>query len=435
MDARNDQLADLLQEVRLTRGRLAHHVGTSTTTVSRWIDGGRRPLPATQQLVLDILSARTGRTLSPADAGWRGPGETTAAHLGDTLLWAETLEVATIRLDGLARQDLESDVDRREFLVRFSALALAAPSRNWLLSTLSTSPSTAAVVNVDGMATAFRAFAELETMHGGGVARAAAAAYLRSTVLPRLSDGHSEAQRRALCSAAAQHTYGLAWMTWDDGAPGPAQGYLTQALKLAAEASDPVLGAHILTGAAHLILDQGVPSEAVHLLQAAQAGVGMRPGAQAVTARSQVLLARALAACGDKPGAIAAVHAAELAQDRVQGELPPYVDYVDVAYLSGEAAAALTATGDVQAAQSTALLSLKASARGRRAAFTRATLARRHILAADLDQAAHELVAAHEAASSVRSTRARDAVSDVRNALQPYRHVPAVAHALTSVAV
>lgn len=163
---------------------------------------------------------------------------------------------------------------------------------------------------------------------------------------------HGDQTRADLYSAAAEHAYLAAWMSWDDALPGMAQRYFTQALRLAQEAGDPLLGAHILTGTAHLTLSQGQPTEALQLLRAAQAGAGKGQASPAILARLFVLQARALAVLDEPAPAAAAAHAAEQAHDRIKpGEVPGYADYIDVAYLAGETAITLARLGQTRQAQ------------------------------------------------------------------------------------
>ncbi|WP_063050896.1 hypothetical protein [Nocardia arthritidis] len=92
-------------------------------------------------------------------------------------------------------------------------------------------------------------------------------------VYPLLRRTHSEDVRLALCRAAAEQTYLLGWMAFDNGEHGTAQRYLIQALRLAEESRDPALGAHVLAGLADQATLLGHPHEGRRLAQAGRQGL------------------------------------------------------------------------------------------------------------------------------------------------------------------
>jgi hypothetical protein len=432
------RLAERIRTLSVQRRRPVHTTGTSVT---RWIRDGDRPHPWTRQLLQEVLSAKLGRPLTMIELGMgAGAGGQDPAP-GTSLVYSPSAEQTVQTLTELTHVDLGSDtVDRRQFLAlaSFSVGGLSAPSRDWLVSAIATAPHRpprrVTSAQVAAIRDTFTAFQGLDTSHGGGHARLALVQYLKTTVLPLLNADHDGRTRTDLFSAAAEHAYLAAWMSWDDALPGMAQRYFTQALRLAQEAGDPLLGAHILTGTAHLTIAQGQPAEALQLLRAALAGAGTSQASPAVLARMLVLQARALALLGESASAASALHAAEQAHDRINpGDMPRYADYIDVAYLAGETAIALAQTGQTRQAEQSATTSLQDGGRGstgRRAAFTFAALAGLHTRAGDVEAAAIAAEEAVTAAGRIHSHRALQAITQARVGLTPHRAHPKVAAAL-----
>jgi hypothetical protein len=451
----NHRLAALVTESGLSRVGVARRirerslireqpVRTTTTAVTRWITDGDIPRRWTRELLSEVLSEKLERDVTQADLGFPTVDADPQATARITLRYdVSTLQTVKVLTD-LTAVDLGGDaVDRRKFLslASFSAGALTGPSRDWLLAALTQTPvDRPARVGSDQVAAlhdTFRAFQRLDTSHGGGHARTALVQYLHSTVLPLLDHAHDERTRQNLFEAAAEHTYLVAWMTWDDAEPGLAQRYFTQALRLAQEAGEPLLGSHVLTGTAHLTLAQGQPREALQMLRAAHAGAGPGTRAAPIRARAHVLQARALAALGERQEAAAELRAAEHDQDRIHaGKAPRYADYIDVAYLAGESAAALSDLRDSDPALRSAETALAAADhRGRRAAFTYATLATSHVGQGDLDAAADAARLAHSIAARTTSHRARQAATAAITRLHQHAHVPVVGTMLTSLGI
>lgn len=452
MPAPNRALEGLLGEAGLSRRRLAERirvlseqrrrpVRTTGTSVTRWIRDGDRPHAWTRQLLQEILSAKLARPLTMADLGMGADPSGSDLAAGASLVYSPSAQRTVQTLAGLADVDLGRDpVDRRQFLALapFSVGGLSAPCRDWLVHAIATAPHrpprAVTSVQLAAIRDTFTAFQGLDTSHGGGHARLALVQYLKTTVLPLLHVDHDDRTHADLFSAAAEHAYLAAWMSWDDALPGMAQRYFTQALRLAQEAGDPLLGAHILTGTAHLTLSQGQPAEALQLLRAAQAGARTGQAAPAILARLLVLQARALAMLDETAPAAAAAHAAAQAHDRIQsGEIPGYADYIDVAYLAGETAIALARIGQLRQAQQAATTSLQDGGRGstgRRAAFTFAALAHAYTKAGDLEAAATATDDAVTAAGHLHSHRALQAIAQARAELTPHLLHPRVSATL-----
>lgn len=116
-------------------------------------------------------------------------------------------------------------------------------------------------------------FQRMDIFQGGGSGRLALAEYMNQHVYPLLRRAHADDVRDALCEAAAEQTYLLGWMAYDNGEHGTAQRYLIQSLRLADESKNVALGAHVLAGMADQATLLGDPGEGRRLAQAGRHGL------------------------------------------------------------------------------------------------------------------------------------------------------------------
>lgn len=160
--------------------------------------------------------------------------------------------------------------------------------------------------------------------------------FLRSGVLPLLSEKQSRDVGNALQEVAAEATLLAAWMAYDAGLHGLAQRYFVQALQLADAAGARLLGASILDAMSHQATFLGHTHEAVNLARAARAGAaGM--ATPSLEAHFHAMEARALAAGGDSSAADRALSASvRVFERREAGSDPEWFSYFDDAELSAE---------------------------------------------------------------------------------------------------
>ncbi|MFC0114595.1 hypothetical protein [Kibdelosporangium aridum] len=234
-----------------------------------------------------------------------------------------------------------------------------------------------------------------------------------SRLLRRVTEGEVH---KALCVAAAEQTYLLGWMAFDNGEHGTAQRYLIQALRLAEESKDPALGAHVLAGMADQATVLGYPQEGRRLAQAGRQGLS-KVKSFACLADLWTLEARALAVEGDKAGAAHAVSEAERAFDRVNmAEEPEWAQFIDPAYICGEWANTFRDLGLPAAAEPHARRSIayaRTQNRARRGALSHAALSVAQLQKRDLEAAHAAAVRTVDLARRVKSTRSVDAVRDL----------------------
>ncbi|MFE7131703.1 transcriptional regulator [Streptomyces sp. NPDC057638] len=327
-------------------------------------------------------------------------------------------------------------MDRRKFLAAtpFAAAAGTGPSRDWLLNALDQDQpaqrgTRVRLEDVTSVRNMFGVFQEIDVMQGGGAGRLLLTSYMNAQVYPLLRRTHSEQVRRALCGAAAEQTYLLGWMAFDNGEHGTAQRYLIQALRLAEESRDVPLGAHVLAGMADQATLVGRPEEGRRLAQAARQGV-RDADARACLADLWALEARALAVLGDAKGAALAVSSSERVFGQVEpAREPEWAKFIDAAYLHGEHANAFRDLKQPEHAAEHARQSIahaRTQQRSRRGAMSQAALAAAHLQKGDLEHGHAAGLKTLALARKVRSSRCHDAVRDVRQRMIPFGAHPLV---------
>ncbi|MDH6109854.1 hypothetical protein P3T36_005345 [Kitasatospora sp. MAP12-15] len=425
----NTSLADWLERSGLSRRELARQIKAAAqdaghpqispdaTTVRRWLEGKqpRRPVPG---ILADVISAAVGYRVTTVELGLgASPAE------DRSLLYSRSYAVTVETVADLGR----ADVDRRKFLAAapFAAVAAIGPSRDWLLSTLDQQPDVGPRVRLEDVTAVRNMFSEFQRMdifQGGGSGRLLLAAYLNIHVYPLLRRAGSDEVRRALCEAAAEQTYLLGWMAYDNGEHGTAQRYLIQSLRLAEESRNTPLGAHVLAGMADQATLLGHPEEGLRLVQAGRHG--LRGGSDACLADLWALEGRALATMGDKKGAALAVAHSDAAANKIDHSAEAeWALFIDPAYLHGEHAVTFRDSGDTAAAQEHARLSIdhaRMQKRARRGAMSQAALASAHLQQRDLDAAYAAGLRTLSLTRQVKSSRAVEAVADLQRRMQPF---------------
>ncbi|MFJ3219911.1 transcriptional regulator [Kitasatospora sp. NPDC086801] len=428
----NHALARMLDRSGMSKGELARRVqaraakyglrqvNPDTTGVRRWLDGEqpRSPMPS---IIGDVFSAHFGYRVTTYDLGL---GE--SPDLDRPLVYPASFGEAVEAVSELGR----ADVDRRQVLagLPFVALAGTGPSRDWLLGTLDQDqdPDPGPRVrfeDVTSVKNMFASFQNMDVMQGGGSGRLVLTEYMNQHVYPLLRRTYAEDVRRALCAAAAEQTYLLGWMAYDDGEHGTAQRYLIQALRLAEESRDAALGAHVLAGMADQATLQGDPLEGRRLAQAGRHGLA-RADSPACLADLWALEARALAVLGDGKATAHAVGESERAFTQVTPSTEPeWAKFIDGAYLHGEYANAFRDLNQPDNATEHAQRSIdyaRRQGRARRGALSQAALAVSHLQRNDLEAAHAAGVRAISLSRQVQSSRSVEAVQDLQKRMMPF---------------
>ncbi|MEW1774663.1 transcriptional regulator [Streptomyces sp. NPDC086777] len=430
MTSPNEALAYWLERSGISRKDLARRVqskarewgqpniATNATRVRGWLEGGtpRAPIP---DLLAAVFSDHFGFRVTTYDLGL-GEGSSVDAGLAYDPSFAVTVEVVA----DLGR----ADVDRRKFLAAapFAAVAGVGPSRDWLLNTLDQEPEPGPRVRLEDVTAVrnmFSTFQQMDIFQGGGSGRLVLAEYMNQHVYPLLRRSHDEQVRYALCEAAAEQTYLLGWMAYDNGEHAIAQRYLIQSLRLAEESRNASLGAHVLAGMADQATLLGDPREGRRLAQAGRQGLS-RATSPACLADLWCLEARALAILGDKTAAAHAVVQSERAAERIDlAEEAEWAAFIDPAYLHGEHANTFRDLGDAESAEEHARRSIdhaRMQKRARRGAMSQAALAVSHLQRRDVDGAYAAGMRTLRLAGQVKSSRAVEAVQDLTRRMRPF---------------
>ena len=439
MSEPNDALASLITEAdkrsRCSWAGLARRINDlgaeqglalryDYTALHRWVKRGEKPRPLVAELLAQALSEKLGRRVHAAEFGM--PNEASLASRALNYPQNPSTTVDTIIELGKA------DIKRRSIIkAPFVLAALAAPSRDWLLSTLDETrgergPRTVGMRQVAGIREMFALFQEMDVMRGGGHARTALVEYMNSYVLPLTKENHEENIQRAIYEAAAEQAYLVGWMAYDDGQHGLAERYLIQSLRLANASGNAVLGAHVLAGMSDQANLLGHPQEALMLARAGRSGITVTDS-PACMADLHVLESRALAALQDARGASAAIVRAEAAFERVVPEdEPEWARFIDLPYIFGEAAQSFRDLREPDQSQRFATESArvaKQQGRARRGALSHAALAVAALNRNDVETAAAIGLHVVDLAGSVNSSRCIEAVRDLQRRLRPYASV------------
>lgn len=398
------------------------------TAVHRWVKRGETPRhPVPSLLALALSEKLGGRRVDPAEFGMPD----------DTLLAARALDYPaspTAAVDTVIELGKADLLRRHVVQAPFVLTALAAPSRDWLVSALDgviadSGPRKVGMRQVAGIREMFSLFQEMDVMRGGGHGRTALVEYMNSYVLPLTKAQHEPDVQRAIYEAAAEQAYLVGWMAYDDGQHGLAQRYLIQSLRLADASGNSVLGAHVLAGMSDQANLLGHPREALMLARSGQRAITAKDSA-ACLADLYILEGRALAASNDRRAAQRAVaKAEEIFQHVVPENEPEWARFIDVPYIFGEAAHCFRDLGQPNPLERFASESAAAAnqqGRARRGALSQAALAVGALHRKNVEAAAAISTHVVDLAGAVNSSRCIAAVRDLQQRLRPYSDVPEV---------
>ncbi len=416
----NTSLASRVQAVAREHGT---ELRCTHVDVRRWLDGVT-PRPATALYIAVALSRKAGTRVTADDIGMGSSGA--SATLESGLDYPEDGTLAGQRLLGLTRRELAGDLAALGAAV--VPAAWPTPMLKWLLSRPEPlHVRDAGRINVgDSDVAAVRATAQMfmtmDFQFGGGHARAALAQYFANDVCPLLDGRYTEQVGRKLYSAAAEVAQLLGWTAYDTGRHGLAQSYLIQALKLAQEAGDRMMGGRLLANMSHQATYLGNFEQAVQLARAAQEGA--RNAASATTmAMFLAMEARAHAGNRDDAACSQALREAELFYDKSDpAEDPEWIRYFDAAELAGEGAHCFRDLRSPRSTQEfvTRAIELTDPAYVRTLAFIRLVHAASFVQQREPGQAVAVARGAIELAGSLKSQRYLRYITDLSADLAPY---------------
>ena len=430
---RNDLLANLVAEAGYSHKGLAARVrelaakdgnpnSADHVTVSRWLRGSV-PRPSTARYIAIALSQRLERPVSLPDMGV--PVDEAAARsdvVRGGLDYPPAVTVSVEWLAALSRADLDHEptITALPWDTPTSPAPMARFVYGLRVGAYAPAPTTRPS---DGSPSARRIretaahLMELDFKVGGGSTRRLLLFYFGSEVGPALRRQRPDAERRDVFSAAAEVAQLLGWTAYDAGRHGAAQRYFMQALRLADEAADRLLGGRLLANLSHQSNYLGKFDDALHFARAAQAATLQAPVAT-LSSMFLAMEARALASAGRARESVQALSRAESAFERRDaGRDPGWISYFDREELAGEAAHCFRDLGRSAEARVFGAEANAGSSPVRTRAFIGMVSAAAVLRAGELDEALALAALAMDEAQQVRSHRYLRYVDDFRELL------------------
>jgi len=413
-------------------GREGIHLGTSSTTVRRMLDGCQPRWP-TPRLVASVLSGRLQREVSVTECGFidcSPPGEDPY----DGLRCSGTLEGTVRTVVELTGRDMR----RRKLLLgsAFSVAAFAEPTLYALLvpaaqSTARTGGKRVGMADVEILTEQITHLGKLDAQYGSGRVREQMVALLYREANQLLHGTYSEKTGRALLSAVARATRMVGFMSGDVGRHSLAQRYHIQALDLAMRAGDRRYGVDILQEASRLTvrIGENAPAgqdtsrygrQAVALARAGLS-VAQDTATPALAAKLHAVQARGFALLGDTRETRHAVLAAQRCYESVSP-----VDAADVYTVNGfggDLGNCLSRIGDIEQAITLSTTALNGTEpwNVRPLCLVQTTLALTHLRGHDLEQAAAFGRDALRTAADLSSTITQERLRTLHRQVAPLR--------------
>ena len=324
-------------------------------------------------------------------------------------------------------------VDRRAFLIA-SGVSLSTVAASWA----GAHPATAAVAGngrqrltasmVSGLEQRLDALRRLDDMLGGpDLRRTAVAEYQLLSALAN-DTCYDDLVGRQLFGTIAEAARICGWLHFDAARHAAAQTYYITALRAAATADRPEIGANVLAFMAIQTYNVGNPQDAVSLVETAQANAADR-----VTPRLRSLLhdllGRALSKTGDERACLRELDAArEQYAAGPHDDDPPWLYWLDEGEFEWTAGSSALDLGAPRRA-----LGHFAAARDHYAgrgwcrdeALNLTEMAKAQLRMGEIDEACDTGRCAYEIAARVGSTRVSGAVAGLRIYLDAHRDIPA----------
>lgn len=440
----NTRLRALLEETGWSNGQLARAViaaaatsstklGTTRTSVSRWLDGAQPHWPV-PRLVAAALGHRLGRPVSVDDCGFRdtGPGDDPYAGLRV----CPTLDGTVRTIIDLAGRDM---LRRRTFLgAGLAASVFADP----ILAALLDAPAASAVsrsggtrhlghADVQAWQDTVATLRRQDQQHGAHRIHETVVAFVHREGQTLLDANFSTATGRALYTTLAQATALAAWTANDIGRPELAQRYFAQAFGLANHASDTLYAANLLAHMARHTANIGESSpdgatyarDVIRLARAGRAKLGNHttPGLIALLATSE---ARGHALRGDDIAAREAINHARRAHDTINPSTEPsWLVYRTLGECEVDLARLLRDTGhaDQAAPLFTRVLGTYTPEQNRRRGLLHVDIALNAAARGDLDHAAHSGLTAVSSQYVLESAKGRSRLTRLHHVLGQQR--------------
>ncbi|MFJ8965512.1 hypothetical protein ACIRG5_39615 [Lentzea sp. NPDC102401] len=333
----------LARAIVTTGAKEGVHLGTTTTSVKRMLEGAqpRWPVP---RIVAKVLTTRLGYQIRTGDCGFadRSPVDDTF----DGFACASTIDGTITIVAELSGRDL----NRRNFLMgsAFTAAAFAQPA--WLALTMTPANAAGARVgsaDVEAMSMMVRQFEQMHRRHGGGITRPLVVQFLHHQAQAALRGTYTESVGRDLCSVVAEATWLAGLNSVDSGRHALGQQYYTQALNLARQAGDTLYAANVLGEMSRVTIEVAQnPGDAQHATALARSALQLANGdaTPALGAYLHAIEARGLALLGDAQGTQEALDNAQRSFDR-DGTEPDWLSFYGESDLMSDIGQCLRDTG------------------------------------------------------------------------------------------
>ncbi|TXS11092.1 tetratricopeptide repeat protein [Streptomyces sp. adm13(2018)] len=380
-------------------------------SVHQWLKG-HVPKEDVRPLILEALTRRLQRPVTPSEAGFRtAPTDQRPEH-------PSTVE----GLLDLGRHDM--DPSRRSILgVGLFSVALTVP--NWpdvvgrMEAVQKGDVQRIGMADVQTVAAMTERISALDDQFGGRTARPMAAAFLVNTATPYLRMEAPEPVRKAMMGAVSDLCYLTGYMAVDEGLHGLAQRYYLKALELAGASEDHLTFCTTLRGMSVQAVDLGHGKEAMRLADAAaaaspQAGPRMR----AFLVGQQ---AHAAAQTGARVKAQRFLREAEVAMEKAESQSKAFGSY-DPSSLLYHTSQVRYELGDVAGS----IEAMEQSDRLRQSVYRRArvrhrcTLAERQLDLGHLEAACATWRLALDDYPSLQSGRADDRIRAMHSRIRPH---------------
>jgi tetratricopeptide (TPR) repeat protein len=417
------------QHRRMGYGQMGHR----KEKASRWVSGEHAPTLRTQFAMAALEKIPAETVLAHGWPGWlllAVPDD----HALLTAPWTTTATVHALETAG-------GPVDRRKFLITTS-VTLTSTVAQWTAAKPAGASSTGGRridhSTPDRFERRLEELRHLDDELGSGEVYEAARTELR-LILSALKDStYSERVGRRLFAAAAEASRSAGWTAYDSGQTAAAERHYVTAMRAAASAGDPVVGANTLAFWAIQQYSTGNPRGAIDLIDAALAQAP-RIGSARMTAMLHARACRAHARAGDTR---AADRAANAALDTYAHAGPIEADPACVYWFNlgethqllgssalnlGNPRQALKHFQDASTAHHSEGEAYNGDAFPRGHAIYLARLAEAHLALGDIDAAVDTAHTAIDRMGGVTSARGTQTLEDLRNKLARRRGIPAVA--------
>jgi tetratricopeptide (TPR) repeat protein len=426
-------LETLIERAGLSHAGLARRINTAGgdlglrydhASVARWIrDHGvpRNPVP---ELICQVLTARLGETLTPADLGLqRGKAERPQLSL------ARFVDRAT----ALWRGDQRGRIPTRPV----TGSGAIEPVWDWENPPEDRDLSQAGLRRVDqaDVARLRRARDRYQEMYrrvGGVPTRPRIIATLTDRAAPLLRDAYDDPTGRQLFRAAGGLAALAGVCAYDADQQALSQKHLFTALRMAKASTDHGFGGYVVA----LLANQALHLDEHRLvIQYAQTALRAARGrlSSALVADLHALAGKAYARMGDTAGCHEHLKLAEAAAKQIDHQDEPVeVSYMTPGLVETQVAVALRRLGDLPAAYAYAEEAVRtAPATHLRGQVHRhAGLALILTASGEAEHGAHPATQMLDLANGMESGRIRDRIGTVIDALRPHANVPTVADLL-----